>query len=151
MIKIVVKYLLSFSAMCFIGILLMDYVLLPGYVGYNKEHYLPDIRGKYLYKGKKILNDKGFKDAELMAGYKVDKAVLSISGENIRGINTQGAIAIQKSHHSSLPVENEITEKDVYRVMEMARALSLPPDRDIMHVLPQEYVLDTMECCINFL
>ena len=85
------------------------------------------------------------KDAELMAGYKVDKAVLSISGENIRGINTQGAIAIQKSHHSSLPVENEITEKDVYRVMEMARALSLPPDRDIMHVLPQEYVLDTMD------
>ncbi|HJM69584.1 MAG TPA: cell division protein FtsA [Candidatus Marinimicrobia bacterium] len=85
------------------------------------------------------------KDAELMAGYKVNNAVLSISGENIRSINTQGAIAIQKSQHSSLLVENEITENDVFRVMEMARALSLPPDRDIMHVLPQEYVIDTMD------
>lgn len=84
-------------------------------------------------------------DAQTMASTKVDKAVLSISGENLRSINTQGAIAIQKSHSSSLPVENEITENDVYRVMEMARALSLPPDRDIMHVLPQEYVIDTMD------
>ena len=85
------------------------------------------------------------KDAELMSGHKVDKAVLSISGVNIRSINTQGAIAIQKSQHSSMFVENEITENDVFRVMEMARALSLPPDRDIMHVLPQEYVIDTMD------
>ncbi len=85
------------------------------------------------------------KDAELMCGHKVEKAVLSISGENIRGINTQGAIAIQRSQHSMIPVENEITEHDVFRVMEMARALSLPTDRDIMHVLPQEYVIDTMD------
>jgi cell division protein FtsA len=85
------------------------------------------------------------KDAELMSGHKVDRAVVSISGENIRSINTQGAIAIQKNQHSSLPVENEITEHDVFRVMEMARALSLPSDRDIMHVLPQEYVIDTMD------
>ncbi len=48
-------------------------------------------------------------DAQTMASTKVDKAVLSISGENLRSINTQGAIAIQKSHSSSLPVENEIT------------------------------------------
>jgi len=89
--------------------------------------------------------EKAVKDAELMSGHKVETAVLSISGENIRGINTQGAIAIQRSQHSTLPVENEITEHDVYRVMEMARALSLPADRDIMHVLPQEYVIDTMD------
>lgn len=84
-------------------------------------------------------------DAQMMSGHKVDEAVLSISGENIRGINTQGAIAIQKNNHSSIPIENMITENDVYRVMEMARALSLPTDRDIMHVLPQEYVIDTMD------
>lgn len=83
--------------------------------------------------------------AQTMAGSKAEKAVLSITGENIRSINTQGAIAIQKSHTSSLPVENEITEHDVFRVMEMARAISLPPDRDILHVLPQEYVIDTIE------
>ncbi len=85
------------------------------------------------------------KDAELMSGHKVEKAVLSISGENIRGINTQGAIAVQRGQHSTIPIENEITEHDVFRVMEMARALSLPTDRDIMHVLPQEYVIDTMD------
>jgi len=89
--------------------------------------------------------ESAVKDAELMAGHKVEKAVLSISGENIRGINTQGAIAIQRSQHSTIPVENEITEHDVFRVMEMARALSLPTDRDIMHVLPQEYVIDTVD------
>ncbi len=89
--------------------------------------------------------EAAIKDAELMAGHKVNNAVLSISGDNIRSINTQGAIAIQKSQHSALLVENEITEYDVFRVMEMARALSLPPDRDIMHVLPQEYVIDTMD------
>lgn len=89
--------------------------------------------------------EAAIKDAELMAGHKINNAVLSVSGKNIRSINTQGAIAIQKSQHSSLLVENEITEHDVFRVMEMARALSLPPDRDIMHVLPQEYVIDTME------
>lgn len=89
--------------------------------------------------------EAAIKDAELMAGHKINNAVLSVSGKNIRSINTQGAIAIQKSQHSSLLVENEITEHDVFRVMEMARALSLPPDRDIMHVLPQEYVIDTMD------
>ena len=85
-------------------------------------------------------------DAQTMASSKVDKAVLSISGENLRSINTQGAIAIQKGNSSSLPVENEITENDVFRVMEMARALSLPPDRDIMHVLPQTRSRTQLEC-----
>ena len=60
MIKIVVKYLLSFSAMCFIGILLMDYVLLPSYVGYNKEHYLTDIRGEFVEKADYHLRSLGF-------------------------------------------------------------------------------------------
>ncbi len=88
--------------------------------------------------------DAAVKAAELMAGQKIEKAVISISGENLRGLNTQGAIAIQKHQHSTVPMEREITGHDVFKVMEMARALSLPTDRDIMHVLPQEYVIDTM-------
>ena len=55
------QYLISFITLCFFGILVFDNILLPIYVGYNNELYLPDVRGEYLYKGKKILNDNGFK------------------------------------------------------------------------------------------
>jgi len=55
------QYLFSFITLCFFGILIFDNILLPIYVGYNNEIYLPDVRGEYLYKGKKVLNEKGFK------------------------------------------------------------------------------------------
>ena len=85
------------------------------------------------------------REAELMAGIKVNRAMLSISGEHIRGINTQGAIAIQKGTTSNVPVEQEITQNDVSRVLELAKAVSLPVDREILHILPQEYLIDTMD------
>ena len=46
--------------MIFVGILVFDNILLPLYVGYNNEVYLPDVRGEYLYKGKTVLNESGF-------------------------------------------------------------------------------------------
>ena len=55
------KYLFSLIILVFLGILVFDNIILPSYVGYNNEIYLPDIRGKYLYKGKKTLIDNGFK------------------------------------------------------------------------------------------
>ena len=85
------------------------------------------------------------REAELMAGIKVSRAMLSISGDHIRGINTQGAIAIQKSSARNVPVEQEITQNDVSRVLELAKAVSLPVDREILHILPQEYLIDTMD------
>ncbi len=88
--------------------------------------------------------DEVLKEAELMANVKVERAVLSISGEHIRGINTQGAIAVHKSSTQNIPVEHEITTADVHRVLELSKAISLPMDRDILHVLPQEYIIDTM-------
>ena len=54
------QYLGSFTFFIFFGILVFDNIILPVYVGYNNEIYLPDVRGEYLYKGKKVLNDKGF-------------------------------------------------------------------------------------------
>ena len=85
------------------------------------------------------------REAELMAGIKVNRAMLSISGDHIRGINTQGAIAIQKSSARNVPMEQEITQNDVSRVLELAKAVSLPVDREILHILPQEYLIDTMD------
>ncbi|MFQ6616783.1 MAG: cell division protein FtsA [Fidelibacterota bacterium] len=79
--------------------------------------------------------------AEKMANTKVDHAFVGISGEHIRGINTQGAIAISKNGHH-VNYEHEITNSDIARVLDMAKAISLPVDREILHILPQEYVVD---------
>ena len=56
-----IQYLLSMIIWILFGILFFDNIILPSYAGYNDEIYLPDIRGQYLYKGKKTLNDYGFK------------------------------------------------------------------------------------------
>lgn len=79
--------------------------------------------------------------AEKMANAKVDQAFVGISGEHIRGINTQGAIAISKNGQH-VTYEHEITNGDIARVLDMAKAISLPVDREILHILPQEYVVD---------
>lgn len=82
-------------------------------------------------------------EAEKMANVKVDRIWLSVSGEHIKGINTQGAIAIDGNSSGSLL--NKIDENDVKRVLEMAKAISFPTDREILHILPQEYVVDVMD------
>ncbi len=90
--------------------------------------------------------EKALIEAEKMANVKVEYVWLSVSGEHIRGINTQGAIAIEgRSSNPSMNNSNKIDENDVKRVMEMAKAISFPTDRDILHILPQEYVIDVME------
>jgi len=82
-------------------------------------------------------------EAEKMANVKIDHVWLSVSGEHIKGINTQGAIAIDGNSSGSLI--NKIDEHDVKRVLDMAKAISFPTDREILHILPQEYVVDMME------
>ena len=84
-------------------------------------------------------------EAELMSCVKVNRATVFIYGKHIRGINTQGAIAIQKGTSSNVPMEQEISRSDVTRVLELAKAVSLPIDREILHILPQEYLIDTMD------
>ena len=83
-------------------------------------------------------------EAQTMSGISIEMLSLGISGEHIRGINTQGAIAIGGPQASNVPLQNEITKNDVKKVLDLAKAISLPMDRDILHVLPQEYVIDTM-------
>jgi len=89
--------------------------------------------------------DDALQEAQTMADLIVEKLSLGISGSHIRGINTQGAIAIGNNNGSNVPIQHEITDTDVHRVLDLAKAVSLPVDRDILHVLPQEYVIDTMD------
>ena len=79
--------------------------------------------------------------AEKKANLKVSEAYVGLSGEHIRGLNTQGAISIKNGH--PVTYADEIKRSDVERVLEMARAVSLPIDREILHILPQEFVVDT--------
>ena len=86
--------------------------------------------------------EKALVEAEKMANTKVEHIWLSVSGEHIKGINTQGAIAIDSNGSGSSV--NKIDEDDIKRVLEMAKAISFPTDREILHILPQEYVVDMM-------
>lgn len=78
---------------------------------------------------------KAVEEAELMAGVDVDSVYVGIAGDHIRAINSRGVVAISRE-------DNEITELDVVRAIDAAKAVSIPMDREILHVIPQEYVVD---------
>jgi len=78
---------------------------------------------------------KAVEEAELMAGIAVDTVYVGIAGEHIRSINSRGVVAVTGPDH-------EITFVDVQRVIDAAKAVSLPPDRKILHVIPQEFIID---------
>lgn len=74
-------------------------------------------------------------DAEMVSGCKINSVYACISGEHIKSINSRGVIAVGKG-------KSEITRSDVERVIEAARAVAIPADREIIHVLPQEFIVD---------
>jgi len=74
--------------------------------------------------------------AERMAGLPVNSAYISISGDHIQSQNSKGVVAIGNP-------EGEIVDDDLNRVIEAARAISLPSSREILHVLPREYTVDS--------
>ncbi|HZN54324.1 MAG TPA: cell division protein FtsA [Candidatus Polarisedimenticolaceae bacterium] len=74
-------------------------------------------------------------EAEMMAGVAVESATVGIAGGHIRSFNSRGVIAISGK-------ERTVSREDLRRVMDAARAVSIPQDREILHVLPQEFVLD---------
>lgn len=76
---------------------------------------------------------KAMKEAELMAGVSVDRVFAGIAGEHIEATVSTGVVAVGG---------DEIDASDVKRVHEVARAIVVPPDRDMLHVLPQEYTVD---------
>lgn len=78
---------------------------------------------------------KAVEEAELMAGIDVDSVWVGIAGDHIRAINSRGVVAISRDN-------NEISELDVIRAIDAAKAVSIPMDREILHVIPQEFVVD---------
>jgi cell division protein FtsA len=76
--------------------------------------------------------------AELMSEYSPRSSFVSISGDHIRGINSTGVVAVARP-------DKEISESDVERVVTAARAIAVPNDRRILHVIPQEFVVDDQD------
>ncbi len=76
--------------------------------------------------------------AERMAGYSATHVVASINGNHIESLNSRGVVAVARP-------EGEITENDLTRVIDAARAVSLPSSREIIHVLPRSYFVDGQE------
>ncbi len=74
-------------------------------------------------------------EAEMMADVAVDSAVVGIAGSHIRSFNSRGVIHVSGR-------DATVTRDDLQRVMDAARAVSIPQDREVLHVLPQEFVLD---------
>ena len=76
---------------------------------------------------------KAVEEAELMAGCEISSVYAGIAGGHITGFNSRGIVAIKGS---------EIAQTDVDRVIDAARAVAIPMDREVIHVLPQEYIVD---------
>ena len=72
-------------------------------------------------------------EAKLMAGVNISSATIGVAGSHIYSFNSSGVVTIK---------ENEITQYDVDRVLEAAKAVVIPSDREILHVIPQEYRVD---------
>jgi cell division protein FtsA len=76
---------------------------------------------------------KAVEEAELMAGCEISSIYAGIAGGHITGFNSRGIVAVKSS---------EITELDVERVIDAARAVAIPMDREVIHVIPQEFIVD---------
>ncbi len=76
---------------------------------------------------------RAVEEAELMAGCEITSVYAGIAGSHIKGFNSHGIVAVKG---------REVTERDVERVIDAARAVAIPPDREVIHVLPQEFIVD---------
>jgi cell division protein FtsA len=79
---------------------------------------------------------KAIEEAELMAGCEIRSVYTGIAGGHIKGFNSHGIIAVKGS---------EITETDIERVIDAAKAVAIPMDREVIHTLPQFYCVDEQE------
>ncbi len=77
--------------------------------------------------------EQALKEAEVTAGCEIHTVFADVGGDHIKGFNSHGVVAVKS---------REVDQTDVDRVMDAARAVALPSDRDILHVLPQDFVLD---------
>src|SRR3990167_10288405 len=79
---------------------------------------------------------RSVEDAEIMAGCEIYSAYTGIAGSHIRSINSHGIVAIR---------DGEVTQSDIDRVLDAAKTIAIPADQKILHVLPQEFIIDNQE------
>jgi cell division protein FtsA len=79
---------------------------------------------------------RAVEEAELMAGCQIHSVFAGIAGSHIRSLNSHGIVAIR---------DKEVTPNDVERVIDAARAVAIPADQKILHILPQEFLIDNQE------
>ncbi|BCX88015.1 cell division protein FtsA [Methylomarinovum tepidoasis] len=77
---------------------------------------------------------RAVEEAELMAGFQIHSVYVGIAGSHIRSLNSHGIVAIK---------DKEVTPADVERVLDSAKAVAIPADQKLLHVLPQEYIIDS--------
>ena len=79
---------------------------------------------------------RSIEEAELMAGCEIHSVYTGIAGSHIRSLNSHGIVAIR---------DNEVSLSDVDRVIDAAKAVAIPADQKILHILPQEFIIDNQE------
>lgn len=79
---------------------------------------------------------KAVREAELMAGCEIKAVYAGIAGGHIKGLNSQGVIAIKN---------REVGPDDLTRVIDAAKAIAIPMDREVLHILPQEFIIDDQD------
>ncbi len=79
---------------------------------------------------------RAIEEAELMAGCQIHSVFTGIAGSHIKSLNSSGVVAIR---------DGEVNPQDVERVIDAARAVAIPADQRILHILPQEFIIDAQE------
>jgi cell division protein FtsA len=79
---------------------------------------------------------RAVEEAELMAGCEINSVYTGIAGSHVKSINSHGIVAIR---------DKEVTPADVERVIDAAKAVAIPADQRVLHVLPQEFIIDSQE------
>src|SRR6202166_2386847 len=79
---------------------------------------------------------RALEEAELMADCKITNVFTGIAGSHIRSFNSSGMVAIK---------DKEVTQADVARVIETAKAINIPTDQQVLHILTQEFIIDGQE------
>lgn len=78
---------------------------------------------------------KAVADAQMVSGTVIDRVTVGIAGEHVRSINSHGVVAVNRS-------DKEVTPADVQKAIEAARTVAIPADREIIHVIPQDFSVD---------
>ena len=79
---------------------------------------------------------RAIEEAELMAGCQINAVYTGIAGSHIRSLNSHGIVAIR---------DHEVSQADIDRVIDAAKAVAIPADQRMLHILPQEFILDSQE------